>query len=324
MITSDDVFKIPCSRDTIRAGINYALITHAKRTQLYRKTRFSNIHQSIGEFVTRLALIHLLTQNKISYSMIKTLPFSQPALRQIVVNGWRWCVHANYISKDQFYQVHSNSMKEIENPPVLVSVRKLNANHQQNSDIHIFAILTTSQTTKQREKLNSVYCYIPNHKWHSIRRWTTLSPFVLINKTTQKISVQIGGMDKSRTFKTSDFVVNPGKKMSIENHYYAITHFLTYQKPKGTIELESSGLNLHEVIPSHKWINCWVDIEQSIFFGYCTHEDFQKHAYTQSKGTNHPTFGRLTETYWALSAEHLFPLTSLLSHTKNWQSEIGR
>jgi hypothetical protein len=216
-------------------------------------------------------------------------------------------------------------LKKVENLPVLVSVRKLNANQQQNSDIHIFAILTISQDTKaQRGKLNSVYCYLPNHKWHSIRRWTTLSPFVLINKTAQKINVQIDRMDKSCILKTSDIFINLSEKISIEDHYYTLTHFLTDQKPNGTIKLESSGLNLHEVIPSQKWTNCWVDIEQSNFLGNCTHENFQKHAYIQSKGTIHPIVGRLTKTHWALSAEHLSPLASLISHIKNWQSETSR
>jgi len=324
MITSDDIFEIPCSRDIIHAGINYALIAHAKSTHLNRHIKFLNIYQPIGEFIARLSLIHLLTENKISYSTVKTLPFTQPELYQIVINGWRWCIHANFVSKNQFFRAQSNPEKNIEKIPVLISVRKLTTNGQQNNDIHIFVNLIINQITKSRdENPNSVYCYLPNNKWNPIRTWTTLSPLVLINNTTRKIDVQIGGLDKSHTYKTNNFLLNPSEKLSIKDQYYAITDFLTLQKPDGTIELKSIGLNTHEVIPIQKWTNCWIDVEKSIFLGYCTQKDFQKHAYIQSKGTIHPTVGRLQETYWAYSAEHLFPLRSLMSHTKNWQSGVG-
>jgi hypothetical protein len=140
----------------------------------------------------------------------------------------------------------------------------------------------------------------------------------------EETSVEIGGQDADRQFKTETLKLPPGKRVQVSGKWHTVSYLSVGSLLPSRVGIHSPALDETYLIPPHEWSNIWVYGMDIFLAGHITRAEFRRRARRIPMGSRVFQYPRTCTDNMAVPVSSLHSLSDLFVRAKNWAEKTGR
>jgi len=287
---------------------------------------FDRMRQRVANNIVSLAFRRYLSAEKIPHRLVESVNFSQADQLDISFGGRRCVPIAQLIcDRELIPEVHKSPKILLEQDIYLPEGSVAPA--YRDVDIYLF-IHFTGLVTRSRDDVEKAIVakqpvslvYQMPENWSRHPRWETLDPLVLKTDLTDRLTLDLHGQDRQRSYLKKSIHLPGRERVEIEAGFYGLGVLQAATLPLGPVGLFSQAIGETLLVAPFEWGNIWIYGMQLFITGYMTQADFYRHARRIDAGTAELANPCLQdETLLGISASALKPPQDLFIRAANWE-----
>ncbi len=320
MISAEDVVRLECSPELIKAGISFCTRALPALRDDRGKAFFGRLRRIVAHVAVELAFRRYLGQLGIPFTAARPTRFTSIQPYDLSLGANRCNIITYLISDpDQVASLHVDRASALR-APALVAAERYWAGGRQAADAHLFALLagyTSDPVDKGRSVSGAaqgtyLLHVLPTY-WANPRPWIPMSPLALKSESDQALWLELGGQDEAAQPISCAVELRPRTRLEIDDGFYSLSHLHTRLRPTGAIGVGSPGKREMHLARPQDWGDIWIDGMDILLLGWMRHGEFRKRARVIPAGNRVFQFNRTRKTNLAVPVTDLKPLEQLLA-----------
>lgn len=318
MITKSDILRIPYTLDLTPTGIAYAIRSLPYTYDRMGGSDIFRLRRIVAGKAIELAFRRHLAEQKVPYDDLGATPFTDPDHYDIGFNRRRCDIKSFLFTQKQEIRRIQRNPSTLLRAAALVPTEQVAASHLADEDLYIFAFLSSLVTDHPKELERAIAAGQPSYivypfpeGWARPLDWRSLGPLVLKSETAETITLEVGGQDADRVFRTEQLSLFPGVRTHLQTDFFSLAYLHPLKTPSGRVGVHSPRINELCIVETGDWGNIWV-YGMSIFFtGWISCGEFRQRAIELPPGSTVMQYPQ-TRTYnHSLPVSDLHPLKEL-------------
>lgn len=327
MLTPTDFISLPYTPDLTLGGIAYACRSLSFTYNRMGGTPFARLRRIVAGKAAELAFRRYLTARQVPFDTLGATPFTEPDRYDVALGGRRVDMKTFLILKRDTIRQLRQDPSVLMKASALVPVDQIDTEHLRDGDIFLFAFVAGLTAETQTEIIQAKSAGQPVYSLYSFPRdwsrpaeWDGLGELALKSEADFPIQVEAGGQGENRLFISEDVTLQPGQRIVLQHHFFALAYFHVDEIPPARVGIHSTRLHKTHLIQPAEWGNIWVYGMQIILCGYLTCADFRRSASFLPAGSQVWQYPRTRTRNLALPLDKLRPINDLLERTMEWEN----
>lgn len=323
MLKTTDILRLPYSPDLTPTGIAYACRALPHTYERIGGADTYRLRRIVAGKALELAFRRYLAAQNVPYDDLGATPFTGLDHSDIGFGGKRCDIQSFlFTRKSDIRRIHRTPATLLQ-AAALVPTEQVASEWLADEDLYLFAFLTALVTDhpKQLERAAaagqpSYLIYPLPEAWSRPMDWLPLGQIVLKSETAGTISIEAGGEDGNRLFRTEQVSLHPGVRTHLQTEFYSLAYLHTPQIPAGRVGIHCQRLDQLCLVQPRQWGNIWVYGLSIFITGTMTCGEFRRRAADLPPGSQVLQVAQTSAHNRSLPVADLHPLDELFSDTK--------
>jgi hypothetical protein len=285
----------------------------------------------VAGVAVELALRRYLSEKEIPFDVRGATPFTDPDRYDVALGGHRCDLKSFLIThREQIMDMRRNP-GIILKAPALVPLDQHAADGHTDRDLYLFAFLSGLIAASQddlKKVIASCQPYYLMHPmpdaWCKPLTWSPLGPLSLKSESDAALTVEIGGQDEGREFRTRVIELPPRRCVVVDDPFFARACLHVKSLPSARIGVHSPVRDETYLISPLDWGNIWVYGMDILLAGYISREEFGRRAQLIQPGSRVFQYNQTRAKNLAIPFADLKPLTGLFEQVRVWETKRNR
>jgi len=326
MLNPDDLIRIPYTSDLTEGGIAYAVRSLPFTYNRMGGSPFDRLRRIVAGVAVELAFRRYLSEQNVPFDVKGATPFTEPDRYDAALGGHRCDVKSFLITyRRQISDMRRNPEITL-NAPALIPLDQFEADGHSGDDLYLFAFLAGLVTASQDELKKAIDAGQPHYlihvmprEWRKPMAWSPLGPLALKSESPAARLFEIAGQDEDRGFLTRTVKLPGGKRVVIDDPFFALTSVRAMDLPGARLGIRSLARNESHVINPLEWGNIWVYGMEILFAGYISRVDFRRRACLVPPMSQVFQYRQTRVKNLAVPVSELKPLRGLFEKVREWE-----
>lgn len=326
MISSSDILRLPYTSDLTEGGIAYAIRSLPFTYDRMGGSPFDRLRRIVAGVAVELAFRRYLSEKEVPFDVKGATPFTDPDRYDVSLGGHRCDVKSFLITHRRQIADMRRNLGIVLNAPALVPSDQHAAEGHSNHDLYLFAFLSGLLAASQEDLERVVEAGQPYYLMHAMPGswckpaiWCPLGPLSLKSESDAALTIEIGGQDEGREFRTRLVELPPRTRVVVEDPFFALASVHVKSLPSARIGIHSAVRNETYLINPLDWGNIWVYGMDILLAGYITREEFSRRARLINPGSRVFQYHQTRAKNMAVPVADLKSLTDLFEKVKAWE-----
>jgi hypothetical protein len=318
MINPSDIIRIPYTLDLTPTGIAYGTRSLPHTYDRMDGSDIYRLRRIVAGKAIELALRRYLTAQKIPYHEMGATPFTDPDHYDIGFGGKRCDVKSFLFTQKRDIRRIQHNPSTLLKAAALVPTEQVASSHLSDEDLYIFAYLTALVTDHPKDLERALAAGQPSYivyplpeAWARPLDWLPLGELVLKSENAASITLEAGGQDADRVFRTEQLNLHPGVRTHLQTEFYSLAYIHSLKTPAGRVGVHSSRLDQLCIVEPRDWGNIWVYGMTIFFAGWIPCGEFRRRAVDLPTGSRVMQYAQTRTHHRSLPVSDLHPLGEL-------------
>jgi len=331
MISTNDFLRLPYTPDLTKGGIAYAIRSLPYTYDRMGGSPFNRLRRIVAGVAVELAFRRYLSEYEIPFDVKGATPFTDPDRYDVSLGGHRCDIKSFLITHREQIAEMRHKPETILKAPALVPSDQHAAEGHSNYDLYLFAffsgLLAASQDDLKTVIAAGQSCYLMHpmpDAWCKPAIWCTLGSLSLKSESDAALTLEIGGQDEGREFRTRVVELPPRTRVVIEDPFFALASVHVKSWPSARIGIHSPVRDETYLIHPLGWGNIWVYGMDILLAGYISREEFSRRARLINPGSRVFQYNYTRAKNQAVPIADLKSLSELFEKVKAWEQNRNK
>jgi hypothetical protein len=283
MITPSDLVRLSYTPDLTESGIAYACRSLASTAERTGVSQMERLRLNVADVASELVFRRFLSEQSIPFGVLGATPFTHPELYAVSLGGHR-CELKNFLitSRKQITHIRRDPSLLLQ-APALIPLDEFAAESHKPDDLYLFAFLLGVQAVAREDEQRALAAGLSTYlihplpaRWAHPATWNPLRDLALKSDCESPISVEIGGQNADREFKTITQELPSKKRVLVEHQFHSLAYIHAACRPEARIGLHSPARGDPYVVAPVEWGNIWFYGMDIFLAGWLSHEDYRR------------------------------------------------
>lgn len=325
MIHCSDLLHLPYTRDLTEGGIAYALHSLPYTYNRMGGSPYHRLRRIVAGVAVELAFRRYLSEQNIPFDVKGATPFTEPDRYDVALGGRRCDLKSFLIThRNQIAEIRRSPQALLRAPALVPSDQHAGSAHSPH-DLYLFAFLPALIAASPQELQKVIAAKQPHYlahimpdSWKRPAAWTPLGKLVLKSEAEEAQTLQIGGQDEERAFRSFTVQLPPRTRVEIESGLFALSYIHTASLPAARIGIHSPVRRETYMIGAPDWGNIWVYGLGILMAGYLTREEFSRRASPIQAGARVFQYDQTQVKNLGVAVSDLRTFSELFERVKAW------